>query len=127
VGAAVSLAGWAFLVGVHEIQNGLFDDLPDALGLDPTPSWWALPMLLVGGALAALAITRLPGHGGHVPAEGLSTGPPHPIDLPGVILAALASLSFGAVLGPEAPLVALGAGLAVLLVAPMPRPIPPVA
>jgi H+/Cl- antiporter ClcA len=37
----------------------------------------------------------------------------------------LASLAFGAVLGPEAPLIALGGGLAVLLLAPLPRPIPP--
>ncbi len=38
-------------------------------------------MLLVGGVLAALAITRLPGNGGHVPAEGLSAGAP-PSDRP---------------------------------------------
>nr|WP_308409555.1 chloride channel protein [Streptomyces sp. A3M-1-3] len=34
--------------------------------------------------------------------------------LPGVLLAAAASLPFGAVLGPEAPLIALGSGLALL-------------
>jgi H+/Cl- antiporter ClcA len=32
--------------------------------------------------------------------------------LPGIALAASATLSLGAVLGPEAPLIALGAGLA---------------
>ena len=37
-----------------------------------------------------------------------------PRDLAGVVLAALASLSLGAVIGPEAPLIALGGGLALL-------------
>jgi H+/Cl- antiporter ClcA len=37
-------------------------------------------------------------------------------DLPAIICAALATLIFGAVLGPEAPLIAIGGGVAVLLV-----------
>jgi H+/Cl- antiporter ClcA len=44
-------------------------------------------------------------------AGGTTTG----ADLPGVVLAAGGSLVLGAVLGPEAPLLALGGGLAVLL------------
>ena len=60
---------------------------------------------------------RLPGNGGHIPADGLKTGPPTtPIQLPGVILAALASIGLGLVLGPEAPLIGLGTGLALLAV-----------
>ena len=39
-----------------------------------------------------------------------------PIDLPGVILAALASVGLGTVVGPEAPLLAIGAGLGLLLI-----------
>src|SRR4029453_3603836 len=51
------------------------------------------------------------------PAEGLKTGPPTtPVELPGVLLAALASIGLGLVLGPEAPLIALGTGLALLAV-----------
>jgi len=37
-----------------------------------------------------------------------------PIELPGVVLAALASIGLGAVIGPEAPLIALGGGLGFL-------------
>src|SRR5262249_15759028 len=37
--------------------------------------------------------------------------PTRPIELPGVLLAALATLGLGLVLGPEAPLIALGMGL----------------
>ena len=40
-----------------------------------------------------------------------SSGAPPPADLPGIAAAALVTLSLGAVLGPEAPLIALGAGL----------------
>ena len=39
-------------------------------------------------------------------------GTPRPIELPGIFFAALATLAFGAVLGPESPLLALGGGLA---------------
>ena len=37
-----------------------------------------------------------------------------PIDLPGVLLAALATLGLGLVLGPEGPLIAVGIGLGTL-------------
>lgn len=39
---------------------------------------------------------------------------PRPIDLPGVIVAGLVTIASGMVLGPEAPLIALGSGVAVL-------------
>jgi hypothetical protein len=49
---------------------------------------------------------------------GLKTGgqPTQPIELPGVLLAAVATLGLGLVLGPEAPLIALGMGLGFLAV-----------
>ena len=100
---------------VHGIQLGVYEDLPGDLGLDPVPLWWPLPWLALAGLATALAITRLPGRGGHVPAEGLPSGKlTEPIEVPGVLLAAMATLGFGLVLGPEAPLIALGMGLGVL-------------
>ena len=39
-----------------------------------------------------------------------------PIDLPGIIIASFATLSLGVVLGPEAPLIAIGSGMGVLAV-----------
>jgi H+/Cl- antiporter ClcA len=121
----VSLVGWAFLVVVDDIQDAVFDDLPDALGFDGAPVWWPVPVLAVAGAITALAITRLPGTGGHVPANGLSAGATTPIELPGVVLAALASIGLGAVVGPEAPLIAIGGGLALWLVQSARRDLPP--
>ena len=51
-----------------------------------------------------------------MPADGLKSGgaPTLPIELPGVLLAATATLGLGLVLGPEAPLIALGMGLGIL-------------
>ena len=116
IGVLVSLASWAFLELVHAIQVGVYTDLPSDLGFDTVPSWWPLPWLALAGILTVFAIQRLPGHGGHVPADGLSTAgkPTQPIELPGVLLAALATLGLGLVLGPEAPLIALGMGLGIL-------------
>src|SRR4051794_26116511 len=116
VGLLVSAASWLFLELVYAIQVGVYDDLPGDLGYDTAPWWWPLPWLALAGALTAFAIQRLPGRGGHVPAEGLKAGgpPTRPVDLPGVLLAALATLGFGLVLGPEAPLIALGLGLGAL-------------
>jgi H+/Cl- antiporter ClcA len=47
------------------------------------------------------------------------------VTLPGVLLAALATIGLGVVLGPESPLVALGAGLTVWLISLAKRDAPP--
>ena len=109
------MAAWGFLWLVDRLQTQLFTDLPGHLGFDTVPVWWPLPLLAISGLLTALAITRLPGHGGHSPADGFHAGG-HPAvrDVPGIALAALATLSLGVVLGPEAPLIALGGGLALI-------------
>ena len=116
VGLLVSAASWLFLEAVHEIEIVVYEHLPHDLGYEHVPLWWPLPWLALAGLLTAFAIVRLPGHGGHVPAEGLKVGgiPLGPVDLPGVLLAALATLGLGLVLGPEAPLIALGTGLGIL-------------
>src|SRR5215218_3854938 len=121
IGIPISAVAYGFLELVAELQELLFDDLPDALGLDPVPVWWPLPLLALSGLLVAL-----PGTAGHSPADGFKTGGPvPPVQLPGIILAALATLAFGAVLGPEAPLIAIGSGLGVLAVRLAARDAPP--
>ena len=116
IGLLVSLAAWGFLEAIYYIQHGVYQDLPEDLGFDTVPWWWPLPWLALAGVLVALAIQRLPGRGGHIPANGLSTGGPPvtPIQLPGILLAALATIGLGLVLGPEAPLIAIGGGLGFL-------------
>jgi H+/Cl- antiporter ClcA len=114
LGVVASLAAWCFLELVHQANVGAYQSLPDLLGFDSTPLWWSIPLLAVAGVIVAFAIHRMPGRGGHVPAFGLSTGQILPEQLPGVMLAGLATIGLGAVLGPEAPLIALGGGLGLL-------------
>jgi H+/Cl- antiporter ClcA len=113
LGAPISAAAYGFLALVTGLQEWLFSDLPEALGLGGAPWWWPLPLLALAGVLVALTIRYLPGRGGHSPADGFKAGGvPSPTEVPGIAIAALVTLSLGAVLGPEAPLIALGAGLA---------------
>jgi H+/Cl- antiporter ClcA len=117
VGVPISAAAYGFLALVSYVQRQLFTHLPDGLGFHGAPPWWPLPMLVIAGLLVAPAIRYLPGHGGHSPADGFKRHrAPGPAELPGVLLAAFATLIFGVVLGPEAPLIALGGGLAALAV-----------
>ncbi|WP_042430373.1 chloride channel protein [Streptacidiphilus anmyonensis] len=115
IGVPIATASYFFLKGVDATQTLVFSTLPKDLGFDRTPLWWPLPPLVLSGFLVALCIRFLPGTSGHKPAEGFKTGKPvRPVDLYGIVLAAFATLSLGAVLGPEAPLIAIGAGLGAL-------------
>ena len=125
IGVIVSLAGWGFLELVHQIQIGVFTDLPKDLGYSSVPNWWYLVVLGLAGLPVAFAIARLPGKGGHVPANGLQMGGNEPNMVPGIALAAFATLGLGLVLGPEAPLIAIGAGLATFAVKVAKRDAPP--
>ena len=117
VGIPVAAVAFFFLEAVGEAQEYLFDTLPGELGFDSQPSWWPIPLLAVSGLLVSLTIRYLPGTAGHKPAEGFKTsGAVQPIELPGIILAAFTTLSLGVVLGPEAPLIAIGSGMGVLAV-----------
>ena len=118
IGAPISAAAYFFLALVDKLNGWIFTDLPHSLGFAGEPLWWPVPPLVLAGILVALTLRFLPGTGGHSPADGfkVGAGPPAPTDLPGVLLAALATLSLGVVLGPEAPLIALGGGLGVLAI-----------
>ena len=117
VGIVVAFVAYFFLKGVGEAQQYVFSTLPTELGFDSAPVWWPLPWPPLAGLLVALTIRYLPGTAGHKPAEGFKTGGPvMPIELPGIVLASLATLCLGVVLGPEAPLIAIGSGIGVLAV-----------
>ncbi|HEY6425082.1 MAG TPA: chloride channel protein [Pseudonocardiaceae bacterium] len=114
LGVPISAAAYFFLQLVALLQRWVFTDLPATLGFAGEPLWWPVPPLVLAGVLVGLTIRYLPGRGGESPAEGFKAGggPAAARKLPGIALAALASLSLGVVLGPEGPLIALGAGLA---------------
>ncbi|MFC7761957.1 chloride channel protein [Catellatospora bangladeshensis] len=116
VGVPVSLAAFGFLALLHAAEHRIWHDLPQALtGSDTPPWWWPLPLLALAGLGVGAVVRWAPGHGGHVPVDGLGGPPPSAAELPWVLVAALASLPLGAVLGPEAPLIAGGGGLALLI------------
>jgi H+/Cl- antiporter ClcA len=127
IGVPISAASYFFLALVSKLQGWVFTDLPKGVGFHAEPLWWPLLPLLVSGVLVGLTIRYLPGKGGHSPADGFKTGegPPALPDLPGIVLAALATLGLGVVLGPEAPVIALGGGLGVLAVRLVKRDAPP--
>lgn len=125
----ISALAYAFLAVVTEIQQLVFADLPEAVFDGGAPAWWPVPWLALCGLLTGLTVRYLPGTGGHSPAFGFQAGggPPAPRELPGIALAALTTLSMGAVLGPEAPLIAIGGGLAALTVHLTRKDAPPMA
>ena len=127
IGVPVAAAAYFFLALVSKLQGWIFTDLPKGLGFHGEPLWWPILPLAVAGLLVAATIRYLPGKGGHSPADGfkVGAGPPAPAELPGILLAALATLSLGVVLGPEAPMIALGGGLGVIAVRLVKKDAPP--
>jgi H+/Cl- antiporter ClcA len=118
IGVPISAGAYYFLWLTDHVQIWTYQNLPHALGWHTTPVWWCLPLLILAGLVVALTITYLPGTGGHVPADGFSMegGPAIASWLPGIFICAVVSIGLGAVIGPEAPLIALGGGLAALVI-----------
>jgi H+/Cl- antiporter ClcA len=115
LGVPVAAAAILFQTAVHDLTHLVWEDVPDWLDWSE-PAWWYVILVPALAGLLVAAALRLPGHGGHSPLEGLSMSAIRPADLGGILLAALATLSLGIVLGPEAPLIAIGLGLPPLLV-----------
>jgi H+/Cl- antiporter ClcA len=118
IGVPISAVAYGFLKLSAVLQKWAYSELPGQLGFDQPPWWWPIPLLVVAGLLVGLTIGYFPGRGGHSPADGFHPGgpPPKPVEVVGIALAALVTLSLGAVLGPEAPLIAIGAGLGALAI-----------
>jgi H+/Cl- antiporter ClcA len=125
LGAPISAIAYWYLKLVALMQAWVFTDLPKALGFVAEPVWWPLLPLTLAGAIVGPTIKYLPGRGGHSPADGFKAGGVAlPAELPGILVASLISLSLGVVIGPEAPLIAIGGGLAYLAVKLAQRDVP---
>jgi H+/Cl- antiporter ClcA len=110
LGFPVAVAAVLFQTVIHDVIHFVWEVVPHWLDWSE-PAWWYVILVpAFAGVLVALFV-RLPGHGGHSPLEGVSTAPIQPSELPSILLAGLATLGLGLVLGPEAPLIALGLGL----------------
>ena len=108
IGIPAALVALFFLGLVHYLEAWLWTDLPKALGLSAPPWWMIVGLPVVGALLVWAARALLPGDGGHEPLHGISFEPTLVSYAPSVVLAAVGTLAFGLVLGPEAPLIALG-------------------
>lgn len=109
IGVLASGAATLFVAVEHQLIHQLWTELPLALGTAAPPWWLVIGLPTIGAALTLLAV-RLPGGGGHSPLDGLKLN----IEmgaLASVLVASLAALCFGAVLGPEAPLMAIGTSI----------------
>src|SRR3954467_15056732 len=126
LGVPISAIAYWFLVLTGALGDWLYTDLPTALELDPVPAWWPLPLLAVAGLLVGLIVRFVPGRGGESPLDGFHPGggAPAPLPLLGIALAAVVSIGLGAVVGPEAPLIAIGGGLAAAAVRLARREVP---
>ena len=114
-GVLAATVSTAYVVIEHDATALLWDHLPDRLGFDEAPWWWVVLMLVCGALLTAAAL-RLPGKDGHSPLDGFSFDTAGAVAV-SLVLAAFASLAFGAVLGPEAPALALGTATGALVAA----------
>jgi chloride channel protein, CIC family len=115
LGLPVAFAAVLFQTAIHDLIHLVWDVIPEELGWSE-PSWWYVVLVPGLAGLLVAAAVRLPGHGGHSPLEGLGADPVPPVALASILPAALATLGLGLVLGPEAPLIALGLGLGALSV-----------
>jgi H+/Cl- antiporter ClcA len=114
IGVPVAIIAFGFLALATKLEDWVWLTVPKDFGWTEPTGWYAVLVLTLAGLLVGLVVVYLPGRGGHIAVKGLGAGGTLPIDLPGMLLAALASLVLGAVLGPEAPLTALGGGLVLL-------------
>jgi H+/Cl- antiporter ClcA len=125
LGVVISFLVYWFLKLIADMQTWVFTDLPKGVGFQGEPPWWPLLPLAAAGVVVGAVIRYLPGRGGHSPADGFKAGGvAGAAELPGIFLASVAGLALGAVIGPEAPVIALGGGLAVLAVKLSKRGVP---
>jgi len=106
VAAVVSLAlGYVVLELVNAGIALVWETVP--ANWDSTPAWYVIGVLLIAAVLVYV-VRKYVGDTGHAPLGGIKVSPLSPKEYLGAILAILASLWGGIVLGPEVALVATG-------------------
>lgn len=113
IGILAAAGGSVFLEIVHLGQRIFYEDIPAAFGWDELPAWWIAITLLIGALVVAVA-QRLPGNSGPSPLSGFHFDTP-PREALSILVAALGTLMFGFILGPEAPLIILGTTIGALV------------
>jgi H+/Cl- antiporter ClcA len=109
IGIPAALVAALFLAVVHDLEHWMWHTVPAHYGHSLPPWYLVLSLPVIGAVITWAARRYLPGDGGEEPLDGIKLGAMTWRMGIGVAVAAVASLSFGAVLGPEAPVIALGA------------------
>lgn len=105
LGILAAIGAAVFLMAMSWATDVVWEWLPAQLGLTEVPWWYVIVGLLVG-ALLIIAAWRLgPGMGSPLDGFHFDIGPSKAA---AALSVALATLIFGGVLGPEAPLIAVG-------------------
>lgn len=118
IGALAATVLWGLDQVSDQLQRGLWGGLPRALGVPDGSRWWIFVVLTVVGMAVGLIIWKVPGHAGTDSATTELVAAPPPLSvLPSLALAVIISLAGGVSLGPENPILAINAGLAVALAA----------
>ncbi|MFJ6694891.1 ion channel protein [Streptomyces sp. NPDC091272] len=114
VGVGCSLLFLAVSALAEELQEVLWTDLPDALGIGGYSALWMIVMLTSTGVLVGLVVWKAPGGAGPDPATlGLGEEEPlRPYVVPGLLVANALMLAGGPSLGPENPIIAANVALA---------------
>ena len=100
IGIPAAFLAAVFLAFVRDLEHWLWDSLPSALGHASPPWYLVIGLPIAGACVVVVARLLLPGDGGHRPLEGIGGGATPVSHGPGIALAAIGTLSFGAVLGP---------------------------
>ncbi|MFI6652814.1 ion channel protein [Streptomyces sp. NPDC050529] len=114
---AVGVLSALVLLGVsllaEQLQDVLWETLPDALSVGRYSSLWMIVMLTSIGLVTGLAVRSVPGRAGPDPATmGLVDPPLPPGVVPGLLLVTVLALAGGVSLGPENPITAANIALA---------------
>ncbi|MFJ6464511.1 ion channel protein [Streptomyces sp. NPDC091387] len=114
---AVGVVSALVLLGVsllsEELQDVLWQTLPDALSIGRYSSLWMIVMLTATGLVTGLVIRAVPGRAGPDPATtGLVDPPLPPGTVPGLLAVTVLALAGGVSLGPENPITAANIALA---------------
>ncbi|MER6148378.1 ion channel protein [Streptomyces hirsutus] len=116
VGVVCSLLLVGVSLAAEELQDVLWQILPDALGVGRYSVLWMFVVLVATGIAVGLVVWKVPGHAGPDPATtGLDAPALPPMVLPGLLLATALMLAGGPSLGPENPIIAVNVSLAVWL------------
>ncbi|MFD8233476.1 ion channel protein [Streptomyces sp. NPDC059696] len=116
VGVLCSLILVGVEVAAEQLQDVLWQTVPDALGVGRYSVAWMFVVLIATGIAVGLVVWKAPGHAGPDPATvGLDAPVLPPVVLPGLLLVTALMLAGGPSLGPENPIITVNVALAVWL------------